>query len=371
VKFILLVIFFATQALACPDVNLIIQKDSPFEKIPVYDQDGTGICYAYTAAQLKDFYLIKNGASKRSLHPAWIALKYAEKKEKDRITGGDAAIALKAIASGQNCDYDIVSEALQKWSKEANVSEAEILNFLERYAKNLQLQYSSIFQHSTAKPPLALKQPRSILTPDVESAVAQTAQEVKCSTATWDKLIPALKDLEVLTSRELISQLIFPACKSSPQPKHPPVKPHYFASHFTKDAEIESYIKDHLGRVKSPLAISYCSTVLYEPDYDGVNNGLFRYREGNQKKDCGEHASLVVGSKNENNQCHFLLRNTWGNGFGSSTKKWKCLCKHKRTGQFVDNCSYKTQSAKNYSVEGCWIPSDKLSKNVYGLTVIY
>ncbi len=51
----------APDSESCPSVDLNAGANSPFKQIPIYDQDGVGLCYAYAAAQMVDYYRIKNG----------------------------------------------------------------------------------------------------------------------------------------------------------------------------------------------------------------------------------------------------------------------------------------------------------------------
>lgn len=361
----------------CSSVNLVTQDKSPFKQIPVYDQDGIGACYAYSGAQLMDYYLLKNGKkTTRSVHPAWVALKYTKAQRKNTITGGSVRDAITATRSSGNCDYSKVSEALGKYAKLAKVTEAEMLDILESFSLEAEKELK---QNSFMKPLLLTKpvlgqdligkpinystrQYNYKETQRILDKVLVRYKKATCSVnMDYEKLVEALSPLIDFTTNQMMTAILFPTCfglktNEFPNPKH---------TSFKQEQDVTKNIIEQLSFHKAPSGISYCASIWSNPDYPGVVTRP--YKTG---KDCGNHASIVVGMKPVGNKCHFLVRNTWGSGFSSSTSKWKCLCKHKKTGKFVDDCTNKTHNNGQYTVEGCWMGSDKLSKNVYQTTVL-
>ena len=165
----------------------------------------------------------------------------------------------------------------------------------------------------------------------------------------------------------MLASLILPVCNTNiPKPRVP--GPQFF---FTdKDENWLSEIEDKLDNLNSPVSISYCSKVLSEPAYSGVEGRNIKTNQSTFKEGCGAHESLIVGKKKIAGSCHLLLRNTWGNGFSDATKNWKCLCKHKTTGAMVDECTNDTHNNGYYTVEGCWIDAKALTKNTFGATYL-
>lgn len=96
----------------CSSINLIMAEDSPFSKIPVYNQGKVNICYAYSAAQMADYHLIKQGSAERSVHPFWVALNYAQLMKRDNIQIGHPKEALEALSRASNCDYQTIDKIL-------------------------------------------------------------------------------------------------------------------------------------------------------------------------------------------------------------------------------------------------------------------
>lgn len=112
-RFLLLIFLFSFHSFAddCVPVNLVTEAESPFKKIPVYNQGTHNICYAYSAAQILDWYQLKNGALRRNVHPLWAALQYALVKKRDRLEIGHPKEAMESLRTSLNCDYDAVELA--------------------------------------------------------------------------------------------------------------------------------------------------------------------------------------------------------------------------------------------------------------------
>lgn len=109
---LLFILSWSALAQDCTPVNLLTEANSPFEKIPVYDQGQLNICYAYSAAQILDWYQMKKGAGKRSVHPAWVALQYALARHRNKLEIGHPKEAMESVRDSLNCDFDSVEAAL-------------------------------------------------------------------------------------------------------------------------------------------------------------------------------------------------------------------------------------------------------------------
>lgn len=338
-----LLISFPVFAQDCPSLNLVTAKDSPFNKLPVYDQDGIGICYAYTAAQLADYYIIQNGGE-RSIHPLWGALKLSEAENKTTISIGYTDLALEQIKKKGNCHYNKISGSLSEWATKANIRESEVMSLIESFASKLTVRQNA--QSS----PLAEDEIEDIIN------VTFNAHKAYCSPgATLEQLLPELKALSVMSSREMLSKLILPVCQKPDKIKLPGVA---YYSKKSGQQNLEE-LKKQLTNRATPISVNYCSEVLYKPSYSGGD-----------RTSCGMHASLIVGMKKDENKCKLLLRNSWGTGFGTHTDNWKCLCKSRETGELVDDCTASTHNNGKYTVEACWIDSDALGRNLDSLSYL-
>lgn len=357
-----LMLIFSSHVFAsnCEEVNLVTEKNSPFKKVPVYDQDGAGICYAYAATQLVNYYLVKKGQS-RSIHPTWAALKYAESSWfKNQLTSGLAVDTIKALKEAGVCSEEQVSKGLKEWATKAKLKESELIGFLEKVVPQISAQYRSAgYSRNPFKAPLPSEA-------EVKATIQKAIKDFKpycTASAELDKLMPELLNIGIMSSERVIASLVINECKKITKLNIPtPIR-----DRPKTDDDYGKILKTKLNS-KTLTALSYCANILKDPKYDGIQSSMWDSRKS--ASDCGGHESIIAGKKMINNQCHFLLRNSWGAGFNSGTKKWKCLCKNKKTGAFLDNCESSKHNNGQYTVEGCWISESAINKNSYGITYL-
>jgi hypothetical protein len=306
-----LILSFNVLADDCSSVNLITEPNSPFKNIPVYNQGSLNICYAYTAAQILDWYQMKNGATKRTVHPAWAALQYALKRNKTKLEIGHPKEAMESVRLALNCDYDAVETALKSLSR--NESDTSVLLSIER---------------GTFRSPAGL-------TP------VDTLKEALDKHCSPDKrtfvMVPEVERLNYNTLND--------------------------------DQAYETFLSTKLATAPSPVSIAYCANVWKTPDFDGIDMDKNGKRDL-VRKGCEYHESLVVGKKMMGNSCHFLVRNTWGNRWTSHNRNYACVCRDRMTGEFVDDCRPETHRNERYSVEGCWLRGTDLARNIGQLTYV-
>lgn len=357
---------FATE---CATKNYITEPNSPFQKIPVYDQDGIGICYAYAAAQMMDYHLIKKGATSRNVHPIWAALSYARSVEKDTkqplndLSSGDIYRTMQAT-SKENCSYSTVENSLSTMARKANVTDAELANFIEIYMG----KYRQLYDGRKAQS-LIDNAPVKIDDMDILALISETKRHnnlASCySSATWDHILPELRSLSVMTTPDAISSLIMPACMTSKSSiSIPKIRSVYSSG---TEEEILREISNKMDKLDAPVALTYCSKFLHTPTHDGVVQRFTAKLFGTNKAptlapDCEPHVSVVAGKKQVGNSCQILIRNSWGSNFSDWTMGRKCLCKNKQTGAFLDDCTIADNNGQ-YTVEGCWIDEDQIKKN--------
>lgn len=364
-SFVLLFSFSSAWATNCAPKNFITEPNSPFQKIPVYDQDGIGICYAYAASQLVDYHLIKNGAQSRTVHPVWAALSYAKELEKknqsqtQNLTSGNTKETIDALVKS-NCSYDIVNRSLGIWAKKANVTDAELVYFLETYIG----KYHELYKERTSKSGGPITE-RDIITLFNKTRVEAIQ---KCSWfATWEQLLPMLKSLSILTAPDMIAGLLAPECTPTVAPLNlPKIQSKYLSSNENK---ILGQISSQMDKLNAPVSISYCSKFLSEPEHVGIAKRSI-FKQPVLTQECEPHESVIAGKKTTVNGCSLLIRNSWGSAFSDWTKNKKCLCRNKQTGAFVDDCSISTHNNGRFSVEGCWVEEEQIKKNAYVMTSI-
>ncbi|MES2527788.1 MAG: hypothetical protein V4598_11900 [Bdellovibrionota bacterium] len=340
---LILFILMITSAFAqdCPTVNYVTQPNSPFSNIPVADQDGVGICYAYTASQLVDYHLLKTRQTREAvMHPAWLALKSSRRL----LYAGTEWQAITDLRTAGSCSYDQVEGALNLFGQRANITAQPLLAFIEAYE-------TAIFTESNRR--------RTSITEEMQGrafleAITATA-DICPEGVLFDRLLPELRASNE-TSVQLINRIVRDACAPANLRSYNIPQP--LIAELADNATAKASLEDQIG--KGPFTFAYCSTT-----WDNPNYSMNRAATG---EDCGMHSSLAVGRKQIGEHCYMLVRNTWGNGWGSWNQNEKCLCKNTTTGAWVDECTEAQHNDGNHSVEACYIGINRLSRNVQDLT---
>ena len=344
--FLFLVLFsFPVFSSSCLTSNLIAWENSPFTKIPVYDQDGSSLCHAYASAQLVDYHLISNGRGQRSVHPAWVGLTHAQYRGRDHIAGGAIDKAIESLRLYGNCSPEKVAHSLNSLANKARITEAEVLSIIGKLAREINRKGQST----------GPTQLRSAFA----SAIEQ--HEPFCSPgAVLENLLPELESLNVMSSEKMLSSLLFSGCQDKESLTLPAPKYHKFSS----DEEVLPYLEKSLQGGK-PASISFCSKVIQTPQFDGLPLNHDRFKS---TSDCGDHEALIVGSKKVGETCQLLIRNSWGAGWSKSNNRYKCLCRNKIDGSLADDCTSATHHNSQWLVEACWMDAKNIARNTWAAT---
>jgi len=117
-------------------------------------------------------------------------------------------------------------------------------------------------------------------------------------------------------------------------------------------------IRTLLNRKNAPaVGIAYCSAMLDNPRERRVMT-----RNGTGGQGCGGHASIIVGKKEKNGKCMYLLKNTWNSDD---------ICRKQDEG-----CLYRKvkdpKTGTEYTEEvGTWVYEDDLVHNLWFISYIY
>ena len=352
-KAILLSFILTLSAFCCEETNLF-NSNKGFASIPVSDQDSIGACYAYVAAQILDTERFDNGVNvKRRTHPLWAAYNYKMRYDNTdkSVQGGKAYGAIKAVASAGLCIESRAEELILKYKETNSLSDAEFMDIIESV-------HSLDILRAIDEYKLTEKDKKQIL-------VCEGTVDSGNGRKVLGNIRNNLVDIgEKIIPRVLIGRIL-KECREKTKYK-PKVSISKLVDGECDDCsneQMQSYIIKQLKRNK-PVAISYCSEILYKKDYVGVEEDSYWNPFDSREvvgDDCGRHASILAGSRKVAGKCEFLLKNSWGD-WKSGT--WKdCLCETSK-GKY-EKC--KRGDSKINSV-GCWIDAEKLSKNIYNTT---
>ncbi len=344
----------AVQAAACAPLNLVTQPNSPFNRVPVTDQDGVGLCYAYAGAQLMNYQLVRQG-KEPSVHQLYLGMEFT-RYTRGNIEYGNTQQAISHLLDNRNCPAPRVREALASLVQKAGSREEDVYGFIIKVSERLVELQRQKTQTAGAWRPVPLSEA------EVTRILTQTNTEFApyCHPGTrLEQIFPEIRALGVMAPENVLHGILSPFCQQRERLRLPTPRGWRFRS----TEESTTAISDTIAQGQSPVAVSFCSRALYQANYVGLNRTSMGLAS-----DCGLHESLVVGRRPAGASCEFLLRNSWGTGFGRHTETSKCLCKHRRTGAFVDDCTNATHNNGEYTVEACWISAGALGANAVEMT---
>ena len=337
------------------DCGAEVRLDAPggtAEKMPIHDQDGLGICFAETGAQLFDSLMNQQGVTHprtSSLHAALLTkLNFSDPSQASRsnnggIDGGDPCATVQGLGASGACSHESYLRFLNTGWPKASVGRLYDLfethrQGLEAELKNKKLQKE--IDQTVSRHAFALM--------DGILATCSPNRPSVVKLPTFDELGRILQE----GSFPGLARGVFGSdCQPQDKFRAPfeitcqAIGTYGYSSRQMKPV-LQRRLLNHLSEAKSatPVGISYCSALLQKgPDWKkGTQEAsdLFRTPE------CGMHASIVVGKRQKNGSCQFLIRNSWGTDCDSYAKTWEC-----QNGQI-------------------WVDADALLENTYELQFV-
>ena len=330
----------------CSTADLNAIPNSPFSKIPIYDQDGAGLCYAYAAAQMIDYYRFKNGDQGNDLtnpiYASWVA--YYEKRnfflKSMDLVGGDSDVVISALKSNGVCTNQEVEKKILSLNKSTNLTSPQLLFFLDTIYKYR--KYFFTWDHTVSE-----------FNKHVDSKLScQQSLDLKNE----------FERLGILSSApSLVLDNLFKNCK-----KHKLDVPELETHHMGDDKQMKNIIDTELEK-NMPIQIDMCGHFLQETtptSYRGrIDVQIFKPREMSRWFGCGPHAVIISGRMKINGECHYQVRNSWGS-LRYPPHATSCGCRTK-------NGSYKAICDKGEGIEytGCWYRAKDLIPNIEGANV--
>jgi hypothetical protein len=385
-------------------------------QIPVYDQDGIGICYAYSASELMNAYLIKkNPRAGLQIHPALAAVRYSATELSDggELSGGQIGEAINACRKKEGYTYASIQSALNEIGSSAGISEAQTLEFIERLGKlmsdpsvsssarlaaigNTTPKANSNGPQTFAPADATYVAPKPILPPKgaVNSEIRRIAYErVRvdgwCTANQKAALSSFALSSPIGNATQVASCAAFKPESRTPPPAIPAAKQYSLLG--TSESQVKKLVRDYFDgpKGKLPLGVGFCSKVLKDPAARKISRTttITGAVQGKIEDDCGGHAVILVGTRPRGNSCDYLMRNSWGSQFSSSNQH-TCLCKNSKTGGYKD-CPGSGTVSRTITVKGknttihepipdraflkvvsCWIPEEEMAPNLKSITVL-
>lgn len=334
----MLLLFISYQALASDDCSFVdLNQSTVLKDIPILDQDGIGVCYAYTAATLIEFELRKAG-KKRTVSPIDIGLIYKQEYEYGNVTSLDAGGTFDAVKA--TLDRGVATrECIDR------VLKAGTGNLPNMNTENLIKQMHRFY---------ALKKQKK--------SQVQIRKEMidgcNCTPEAQKGLLKLIDELHVPLD-VFLSKLLKPCEDERLKTLGLDVKVSYRS--IGSDYDIKRVIDKFLAKSK-PSSLGICSQIIQgKPNYKGVYSTI----RGLSKlfgEECEGHAVLVTARRKIENKCHYLVRNSWGATW--QAKGRVCACKTK-TKYYQDCKSIPANDSANKIVVGCWVDQAQLLPNTF------
>lgn len=261
--------------------------------VPVMDQDGSGICWAYASATLIDAWRFSHGDNKVNLisSPIFLAIDGGGKNTNGEGWAYNVLERQSFYEPTYICDHyhvskyvkstDIFIEGFKEWNGYISEKRGKIDVSEFSYCDNRQM----------------------------ESQLKET-----------------IFNLRSLSFDILINELLVKRCsKSSIQAVIPkPKRLMRSQIPIDKEKKIAQELRRLFAKDKAspqPVAITYCSDVLFNPDVRSVQTGQ------DTPQNCKiRHVSAIVGSRpKKNGGCEYLIRNS----AGPSCNPYKCSAEYK------------------------------------------
>lgn len=300
-----------------PSASGKAEEDGLLAHVPIMDQDSTGSCFAYTAAQMADAYRFSNTDADRShiTSPVAAAVDYAKANGLDNLDEGSLGSTLSLIFDHGSCSYAKVGDRFGAYDLNG------FLQGLRVYFDGLK---SGRADETAATVDLACYlNDRNFLPPNFSVEVLE-------------------KTLRKQGFMEFLHSSLAQVCKNNAKnlKKKPQIKA-YQATEYADAASRKKAFLAMMDEVKTPRSLPKGIYLCQEVITNRLNKGIAA--SGEPTDTCGTlHTMVVAGRrKNATGGCDILLRNSWGascNGYD-----WPC-----ERGQI-------------------WVDEDSLLENMYAL----
>ncbi len=295
---IVLLLTFAGQGIALASSssfecdNIRLDVDGVMAQLPVFDQAGpdwnqdTNICYAAAAAQLVDaFRLQKSPAKKKQpISPWWVATNYSTlyKKADEGLEFGEIAKALQAMKDKGVCSQEDLF---------ADLKPEKVVHFYHLLKEYFTKNSLGKPAHAGSNEKLSALLKESEFTTD-SSLANEMSHHARHAT----------------TFVSFVESLLGDKCKGkiSTEDEFNFQRIEFDRSGLSRQ-ERARLIHSTL-RATQPLEASICSQMLREPGYRGVS------AQGAYSESCLRHSVMVIGSRKNQGQCDYLVRDMYGAG---------------------------------------------------------
>lgn len=350
----------------CNDVDL--NNSAPLKNMPVLDQDGTGMCYAFTAATVVEFELKKKGIN-RSLSPIDAGLVFKTKSDifSSDLSGGLLDFSVNDLKTHGVATRECVDNIIKDVTKNTTLNSETFTALMHAL-----YEFKDADDKTDKKP--------------AQEDIIELCQSHGVDQKELNKLYGALDG----SVKKYFKDLLKP-CREERMDVLKWKLQDYDHTYLGSDARLQRKVNDVLSR-KHPVNAGVCAEILQEgdPRYVGVEKtlGYRGSRTGEEvtvtkqttvtktptktkkltvttttrteKEMCSPHAVVITAQKKVAGKCQYLIRNSWGGTWEG--KNLTCACKTKNN--YFSDCSKAPKGTSNKVMVGCWVSEKTLLKNL-------
>ncbi len=369
-----------------------VRTTDRFVDMPAYDQGRTGTCYAFAAVQLVDYWRQSRGFMPEPrltlASPIHMAMVYkSAQQELGDLDGGLIFDAVMALRKHGLCPKDVVNRDLRDFigrelggfketSDETGAMIEEDVVFTELTQGFIVQQtgtYGGDGNYNTLDPKAVTFQQYLSYTKSKSQRPSIRKMDEKTLRRIYDAFMKYFAQgnyvgfvNDVLKSCRKKNYRIS-LMDNMPKPRDFDVGDYDASKNKGKFSNTKEYmsfkknqygemIRSLLNRQNAPaVGIAYCSSVLENPGTSQLS------ATGDIKKDCGGHASIIVGKRENKGRCEYLLKNSWNSPD-------ICRIQHGCIYREVKN----PQTGESYKEEvGAWIDEEDILNNLWFISYIF
>jgi hypothetical protein len=375
----------------------LVRTTARWIDMPAYDQGRTGTCYSFAATQLVDYWRQTRGTRideeimlASPIHMAMVYSSYMGRK--GSLDGGLIFEAIQSLQKYGLCSQEVVNRDIRKYLS-AEVGEL----YTDWKRRGAKVQDDAVFAELTEgfivqqtgenggdgnynrlDPHLVTFNEYYAWAKDYDRRETIRMLSKKTLRKVYNKMMPYIKNnnyvgflnkvlkscrrkkhhVKFLDTMPRVRRFDVGEYKYAKQKRRFKNRKHY--NRWRRNT-YRDMIRGLLNRKNAPaIGISYCSYML---DYPGESALDSSGRPINSNDiNCGGHASIIVGKKEMDGHCMYLLKNTWNS---------QDVCKRQDYG-----CLYRDvtdpDTGKKYKEEvGTWVYEEDLLDNLWFLSYIY
>lgn len=303
-------------------VNLMSESWGHTSKVPNLDQGPVGICYSHAATTLidlwRDLHGLKLTKQMAYSNPQYAALLYKmTDKETNTLDSGSAQVTIDEVRKYGMCRFDVIEQSMNSFALNKKISTRDWYAITEWFFES----YNSKLQKEIVDAPNKAEKLKEIfLRFNKKDRVKNIFDN-----GDFQKIYESMEPYLLSKDYKAYARDVFSACFKKeniylPTLRLPPLVSIY------QNLKLTDYLIEQLDR-KNPVGITYKASVLTSDDKFLKRIELFF--------SDSDHQSVIVGKRVRDNQCQFLLKNSWGNYCGY---KWECQknSKGEEVGVWVD-----------------------------------